>query len=243
MPQYQSIFNRIEIKYLLDAGTAQAFLAQIADQVTTDAFSASTIANLYYDTDDFQLIRSSIEKPVYKEKLRLRSYETPTQSSGVFVEIKKKVQGTVYKRRLMLPYQTALDYLDGQPIQTKNPQVQKEIDWFLHRYPLRPKAYISYERSAWRGLEDPTLRITFDKNILFRASKLDLSDGSFGIRMLDPSQTLMEIKLNDSMPLWLSHCLNDLYIFPTSYSKYGNCYKKYLLNHCLSLVGGTKNAS
>lgn len=242
MTQYQSIFNRIEIKYMLDVQTKQAFMERIGDRIQTDAFSASTISNLYYDTDDFQLIRSSIEKPVYKEKLRLRSYETPTRSSGVFVEIKKKVQGTVYKRRLMLPYQTALDYLNGQTVQTRNPQVQKEIDWFLHRYPLLPKAYISYERSAWRGVADPTLRITFDNNILFRSKELDLADGSWGTQVLDPSQTLMEIKLNGAMPLWLSHSMNELNIFPTSYSKYGTCYKSYMINDLPVRLGGKTSA-
>ncbi len=242
MSDYQSIFNRTEIKYMLTPEKENAFMESVHGKLVTDAFSQSTISNVYFDTDDFQLIRSSIEKPVYKEKLRLRSYETPSDSSGVFVEVKKKVKGTVYKRRLMLPYHTAMDYLGGEPIQTKNPQVQNEIDWFLKRYPLQPKAFISYDRSSWRGVENPNLRITFDRNILFRSDQLELIQGSWGTQVLDPSLSLMEIKLNGAMPLWLSHSLNDLSIFPTSYSKYGSCYKSYLLKNTKLVTGGNISA-
>lgn len=219
-----------------------ALLNQIKEFLTKDLFGESTISNLYFDTENYHIIRSSIEKPLYKEKLRLRSYGIPTTSSNVFVELKKKVDGTVYKRRLSLPYHDAVSYLAGNPSDIPPTQIRKEIDWFLQRYPLSPKAFISYERMAYKGKMDVGLRITFDRNILFRSQLLDLSSGNFGQTLLEPEQVLMEIKMSRPMPLWLTTSLNSLGIFPCSYSKYGNCYKSFILNHETYWKGGTRIA-
>jgi hypothetical protein len=242
MSDYQAVFKRTEIKYLLTPNMKEMLMEQIGSKLCQDAYCNSTISNLYFDTEDYQLIRTSIEKPLYKEKLRLRSYQTPTMDSKVFVELKKKVDGTVYKRRLALPYGYAMSYLAGErlPLQQSgtSPQIRNEIDWFMKRYPLSPKAFISYQRQSWKGYEDPGLRITFDKNILFRSNQLDLSDGSFGSSLLDQDTTLMEVKMNNPMPLWLSKSLNTLQIYPVSFSKYGNCYKSYILGVDNCLTGG-----
>lgn len=238
MSDFQAVFKRTEIKYLLNPLQESALMEQIESRLSKDVYGKSTISNLYFDTEDYELIRSSIEKPLYKEKLRLRSYETPTDSTKVFVELKKKVAGTVYKRRLSMPYGDAIAYLFGEQISIGNSQIRNEIDWFMKRYPLSPKAFISYDRSAWKGLQDPGLRITFDRNILFRGDQLDLSNGTFGFSVLDPDKTVMEIKMNQPMPLWLALSLNTLGIFPVSYSKYGNCYKSYIWGNPASLEGG-----
>lgn len=242
MHDYQSVFSRKEIKYLMSSSQEAALLNQINEFLSKDLYCESTISNLYFDTENFQLIRSSIEKPLYKEKLRLRSYEVPTTSSNVFVELKKKVDGTVYKRRLSLPYHDAVAYLAGKPSDIPPTQIRKEIDWFLERYPLSPKAFISYDRMAYKGKMDAGLRITFDRNILFRSHLLDLSSGNFGQQLLEPDQVLMEIKMSRPMPLWLTASLNSLGIYPCSYSKYGNCYKAFILNHKTDWKGGARIA-
>lgn len=242
MNDYQSVFSRKEIKYLISSSQETALLNQINEFLCKDLYCESTISNLYFDTEDYYLIRSSIEKPLYKEKLRLRSYEVPTHSSNVFVELKKKLDGTVYKRRISLPYRDAVSYLSGDPSDLPSTQIRKEVDWFLERYPLSPKAFICYDRKAFKGKMDCGLRITFDRNILFRSNFLDLSSGNFGQNLLGPNQALMEIKMSRSMPLWLSASLNSLSIYPCSYSKYGNSYKSFILNSEINREGGVQIA-
>lgn len=242
MHDYQSVFNRTEIKYLMSDTQRAALMDRINEFVCKDLYGESTISNLYFDTEDYHLIRSSIEKPLYKEKLRLRSYEVPTTSSNVFIELKKKVDGIVYKRRLSLPYLDAVSYLAGNPSCVPSTQIRKEIDWFLERYSLSPKAFIAYDRMAYKGKVDFGLRITFDRNIRFRSNLLDLSRGNFGQTLLTQDQVLMEIKTSRPMPLWLATSLNSLGIYPCSYSKYGNCYKAFVLNRDIDWKGGVRIA-
>lgn len=227
--QYQDIFKRYEKKYMLSQLQCKELLKQLKAYMTIDGYGMHTICNIYFDTDNYDLIRTSIEKPLYKEKLRIRSYGVPKPSDTVFLELKKKYQGIVYKRRVQLPLKEAQLYL----LRNKQPQVSsqiiREIDWFLNRYQPVPKAYISYDRCALFGKEDSNLRITFDQNILFRDSYLDLSKGNWGQPLLESGNILMEIKIPGSMPLWLSHMLTELEIFPTSFSKYGNCYKEHMV--------------
>ena len=98
------VFNRYEKKYIIDEDTFHKLTYQIADYMNPDAYNrngeAYRISNIYYDTENDQLIRASIEKPVYKEKLRLRAYGTPELTDNVFVEIKKKYDGIVKKEEL-----------------------------------------------------------------------------------------------------------------------------------------------
>ena len=168
--------------------------------------------------------RNSIEKPIYKEKLRLRSYFTPKQTSNVFLELKKKYNGVVYKRRQTLEYSTAMDYVnDG--IMPNDSQIMREIDWAMHFYNgLKPQMFIAYDRTAFYSKTDFNLRITFDKNVRFRTDNLELSKGSFGERILSPDMCIMEIKALKAMPMWLTNALNELKIFPGSFSKYGTAY-------------------
>lgn len=230
MAQNQNIFERYEKKYLMDEQQYQALTKFLQGRMTTNEFGRHTICNIYFDTPDYQLIRASIEKPVYKEKLRLRSYGVPRNEDTVFMELKKKYKGIVYKRRVPMTLWEAGQYL----LRGKQPhascQILKEIDWFRHFYQcIFPKVYIAYDRIAMLSSEDQDLRITFDTNIRWRESVLDLSKGVWGNTLLGEGQHLMEIKIPGSIPLWLSRGLTQLRIFPASYSKYGNCYKNYLI--------------
>ena len=226
MDSYQAVFKRKEIKYLLTSAQLEAFRTAMEQHMEPDAFPHSSISNLYYDTPDFRMVRRSLEKPLYKEKLRLRSYGTAEDSSQAFLEIKKKALGVVYKRRESLPYSQAVAYLDGG-IPGGEGQIFRELDWILFAYgDLSPAMFVSYERDSFRGLEDPGLRLTLDRDILWRIRGLDLRLGAWGEPLLKEDETLMEIKISNAMPLWLSAALSDMGIFPLSYSKYGRAYQQ-----------------
>lgn len=222
------IFKRVEKKYLLTEDKREALLGMISPMLIPDQYGRSTISSLYLDTSDFRIARASIEAKLwghaYKEKLRLRTYGVPTDASKVFLEIKKKYDGVVYKRRISLPHEMAMAYILGG---TKPPdsQIFREIDYAMHFYAgIRPAAIVSYERDAFFVRDLPALRITFDGNVRYRADELDLTLGNHGRILLPEEFTLMEIKTDGAMPIWLSEALDDCEIFPTSYSKYGTAY-------------------
>jgi hypothetical protein len=194
-----------------------------------DAYGETSILNIYFDTPDYKLIERSLEKPVYKEKLRLRTYGTPTDDTNSFIEIKKKFKGVVYKRRISMPYHEALEYLVEGQKPKKESQISKEIDYFVSYYKgLRPAMAISYDRIALAGIEDPDLRITFDSNIRWRTEKLDLKEGNKGFDILLPGQHLMELKIAGAMSVELARILDELNIRSTSFSKYGRGYVEYM---------------
>lgn len=196
-----------------------------------DKYPIYTLSNIYLDTDDFLLIRRSIEKPLYKEKLRLRTYVTPGPSDNVFLEIKKKYNKLGSKRRVVLPFGELSDYINKgiAPDGIKDTQIFSEIDFSMKKYNVSPKFFIAYDRSAYKNIEGRDLRITFDSNIRYRTDDLDLSHGTYGTQLIDdPGFVLMEIKAADSMPLWLAEALEEYGIKRISFSKYGNCYKKTL---------------
>lgn len=225
MSNYKDTFKRYEIKYLLDEGKYKQLRQRLQDKLIVDDFGMTTICNIYFDTPNKRLIKTSLEKPVYKEKLRLRSYGTPFEGDTVFVELKKKFKGIVYKRREKMELYEAESYLYYQGPVDQETQITKEIDWFMKSYQnLEPSMYISYNRIAMYGVEDPELRVTFDSNILWRTEDLWLGSGVWGNSILGEGQRLMEIKLPGVMPLWLSHILDELEIYPVSFSKYGRGY-------------------
>lgn len=233
MENYQAVFKRKEIKYLLSGEERNALLPILEAHMEPDAFAHSSISNLYYDTPDFRMVRRSLEKPMYKEKLRLRSYGTPENTSTVFPEIKKKAMGIVYKRRISLPYQEAVSFLSGQQIASTDMcdgttrQILHELDWMLASYKdLSPRVFLSYERDSYKGISDPSLRLTLDQDILFRTDRLDLREGAFGEAILLPDQTLIEVKISNAAPLWLAQALSEIGIFPVSFSKYGRAYER-----------------
>lgn len=222
---YQNVFKRYELKYLLTAEQKDILREHISGYLQPDSYGRSTICNIYYDTPDYLLIRNSIERPVYKEKLRLRSYGTAAPDSIVFAELKKKYQDVVYKRRISAPEQAAVNYLAGGE-KTEESQISREIDSFMKFYGQpSPKMFISYEREAFFSKDDPGLRVTFDENILWRQEDLSLCSGPYGQPVLGRGMTLMEIKTGAAIPLWLARELSQGKIYKTSFSKYGNAYK------------------
>lgn len=108
-------------------------------------------------------------------------------------------------------------------------QVGREIQQFQQFYRAEPKVFIAYDRTAFAGTEDAGLRVTFDRNIRWRTTQLDLRDGDFGHQLLSDGRILMEIKIPGVCPMWLSRCLSENLIFPTSFSKYGTCYRENIL--------------
>lgn len=225
MEPYQSVFKRKEVKYLLTEAQLASLRPALEAHMEPDAFSHSSISNLYYDTPDYRMIRRSLEKPSYKEKLRLRSYGVPNDQTPVFPEIKKKAQGIVYKRRVSMPYGDALRYLSRrQP--GGDGQIFQELNWMLTSYgSLAPRIFLSYERDSWKGQEDSSLRLTLDREILWRTEALDLRRGAWGTPLLEPGQVLMEIKISNAAPLWLAEALSENGIFPVSFSKCGRAFE------------------
>lgn len=226
MSEYRSVFERYEKKYIISFSQKERLLARISDILLPDEFGESTLCNLYFDTPDYRLIRTSIERPVFKEKLRIRSYGVPDKSSNVFVELKKKYKGVVYKRRINMTYEEAVDLLCRRNLPLSKGQVLGEVAYFMGHYKgLRPSVSIFCERSAFYSAEDENLRLTFDRNVRFRNQLLDLSLGDDGTRILEDGLFIMEIKSLNSIPLSIVHTLNELEIYPRSFSKYGKAYE------------------
>lgn len=236
MADNQSTFMRNEIKYMLDDGQYRAFREAIAPYTKADAYARYSICNLYFDTDQFALVRQSMEKPVYKEKLRLRSYGIPSAEDTVFLELKKKFKKEVFKRRVSMPLRELEAYLEQGVQPDVSAQVLREIEYFRQLYPVRPMVYIAYDRVALQGVEDETLRMTFDENLRYRRKDLHLQSGDYGEPMLAPTQHLCEIKVQGAMPLWLSRALDQLQIYPVSFSKVGYCYQHFILPQHLAKI-------
>lgn len=222
---YQNTFKRYELKYLITKEQKEMLQQVFQQYMKADEYGKSTICNIYFDTPDSLLIRRSLEKPVYKEKLRVRSYGTATGDSTVFVELKKKYKSVVYKRRVSVREHEAMDYLcKGKPLPIQN-QITEEIDYACEFYKnLEPAVFLSYEREAFYGKYDRELRITFDENILWRDTDISLCAPTYGTPILQPGFSLMEIKIAGAMPLWLAELLSECRIYKTSFSKYGNAY-------------------
>ena len=229
---YANTFMRREIKYLLTEQQEQGLLERISRLMTEDSYSNQTISSLYCDNDEDILIRTSLDKPSYKEKLRLRTYGTPTDESRAYLEIKKKFNSVVYKRRAKMSYAEAFYYLQNGVIpefqRYNEKQVMAEIDYMVKRFSLKPKAAIFYDRRAFFGNDDPELRLTLDSNVRYRLDDLDLRSGTGGIPLNGQPHCVMEIKHYGNVPLWLAEILSDLALYPGSFSKYGSVYREKL---------------
>ncbi len=225
MSEYIEVFERTEIKYLLSHEQFIKLQEFLVNYARIDDYGKTRIHNIYFDTPDYKLIRTSLDKPVYKEKLRLRTYGDTNDFTNSFIEIKKKYKGIVYKRRVSGTYKKAYDYLvkDGHPLDDS--QISREIESFRNMYgELRPAMNISYDRIAMVGIDDPNFRVTFDTNIQWTTDKPDLRRETGGRQILKDGEYLMEIKVANSMPMSLARRLSELRIFPTSFSKYGRAY-------------------
>lgn len=169
MKTFTEVFERKEVKYRLGARQHRAMVEALVGRMAPDAFGATRIVSRYFDTPERALIERSLDKPLYKEKLRLRGYGSPQADDRVFVEIKKKFKGIVYKRRVGCSLTAALAYLDGMPyveacaryplpdpemavesLAPRSVQIAREIDAFVARHgPLRASMAITCDRTAY----------------------------------------------------------------------------------------------
>lgn len=220
----QLIFKRHEIKYIITPSLMDLIKRAMEEYMIPDVHGRNTILSLYYDTPNYRLIRKSLEHPIYKEKLRLRSYGIARDDTQVFIELKKKYDSVVYKRRIGMTKAEADNYLSGK-IKAADCQISREIDYFLNLYgDLQPSVLLSYEREAFYGKDNHEFRVTFDNNILWRDYNLSLDARIYGSPVLEQGKVLMEVKTADAMPLWFAELLNQNQIFQTSFSKYGTAY-------------------
>ena len=222
----QMTFKRYELKFMLTQSQKQALLQVMEPYMALDQYWLTTFQNLYYDTDSFRLVRRSMERPEYKEKLRVRSYGTAREGGRVFVELKKKYDHVVYKRRLTLPEPDAMAWLAGDKSAAPDSQIGREIDYFCTFYrDLRPQVFLSYEREAYFERGGGDFRVTFDENILTRRTALSLKTSPWGTPLLPHGTVLMELKTPGGIPLWMTRFLTENHIYKTSFSKYGTAYQ------------------
>ena len=244
---YQKVFKRHELKFIVTKAQKAVILQEIKRYMIPDRFGRSTIRNIYFDTDDYILARHSIVKPDFKEKLRIRSYDRADRESTVFVELKRKFDHVVYKRRVAMPEAEAMKWMQGANAGTPGAargsdqgtctQMQREIEYFLSYYSdLRPMVFLSYNREAYRmkdtaecSASDSDFRVTFDENILCRDYDISLASEIYGDMVLDEYKVLMELKCSGGIPRWMTKVLSEERIYKTAFSKYGTAYKQYIL--------------
>ncbi len=227
-----NIFERLEKKYIIDESQYKLLIEKIKNKMVIDEHGFYTIYNIYFDTDNFDLIRKSLEHPIYKEKVRLRSYNIPNLESVVFLELKKKYKGTVYKRRTKIKLKDFYSYYYTKKLPFKT-QIMKEIDYTFRFNNLKSQVFIAYDRCAYFYKKDNNFRITFDTNLRSRFDNLYLEKGDGG--NIITNKYIMEVKTINSLPVWFTKILNELKIYPTSFSKYGEVYKNKLGGNKLCL--------
>lgn len=240
---YQMTFKRYELKYRMNREQKENILRSMEEHMKLDVYGRTTIRNIYFDTDTYRLVRRSLEKPVYKEKLRVRSYQPASGDDPVFVELKKKYKQVVYKRRLVYPEAEVMRcFGSGKPLPDQT-QIGNEIRYFWEYYgTLHPVVFLSYEREAYYSLDGSDFRVTFDENILYRENDLSLGSAIYGTPILKEGQTLMEIKTAGGIPLWMSETLTRNHLYKTSFSKYGTAYQQMQVAERMKEQGGIRYA-
>lgn len=223
-------FRRKEKKYILTRDQYLFFKEAIKEKMIEDEHGKSTICNIYFDTEQFDLIRHSITKPIFKDKVRLRSYNIPTLENNVFLEIKRKYDGVVSKRRIVMTLKQFYGYINKK-IKFEDNQVKKELDYYFEHYKLKPTMFLSYYRRAYYDKENRDFRLTFDSHILARDYDLVLEKGNYGTHILEKNKYIMEIKTLGAIPMWFVKLLNELQICPCGFSKYGEAYTQLILKN------------
>ena len=220
------VMKRYELKYLLDRGQTAFLVSCLNGRMEPDRYGLTSIASLYYDTPDFRLIRASLEKPAFKEKIRLRSYGIATEESPVFLELKRKASGIVYKRRVQATLPEVRRFFAGENGLFDDRQIGRELEWFRDCYdPLRPACLIIYDRVAYYE-PGGDLRLTIDFNPRYRTETMNLTSSMDGIPLRPEGDTILEIKVQGAMPLWLTAILDAGQIYKSSFSKYGEAYSR-----------------
>lgn len=230
------VIDRIEKKYLITSKQKEAFLKQIAENMEKDGYFISEVFNLYFDTDNYDLIIQSIDQPVFKEKLRARSYGGYDR---VFLEIKTKLRGKEYnvghKRRIMITHKDfeqfalrkkTLAELSQRAVETADDlQIAKEVDYLVERFDLKPKIMVAYDRESYKG--EDGLRITFDENLRYRTTNLKFNRPKRGKMYFEGERNIiMEVKAHGVLPLWLVRTMSEQKAFPQQFSKVGKIYTK-----------------
>ena len=224
------VMKRYELKYLLDGAQTDFLVKSLEGHMKLDQYGRTSIASLYYDTPNYQLIRASVEKPPFKEKIRLRSYGLATRESPVYLELKRKAYGIVYKRRVQSTIPLVDKFFAGSGDICAPGQINREITYFRDYYKtLVPACLIIYDREAFFE-PGGDLRLTIDHCPRYRTDHLDLTSSMDGLPLRPPGHTILEIKVQEAMPLWLTHILDEGQIYKNSFSKYGEAFRQQLLN-------------
>ena len=224
-----TVMSRYEFKYLLTGEQTAYFRERLEGRMQVDQYGKSTIASLYYDTPTYQLIRTSVEKPLFKEKIRLRSYGLATEESPVFLELKRKAYGIVYKRRVQTTIPLVHKFFSGEGDICAPGQINREITVFRDHYKtLVPACLVIYDRTAYFE-PGGDLRLTIDENPRYRTDDLTLTKSMDGVSLLDEGWTILEVKVQEAMPMWLCGILSAGKIYKGSFSKYGEAFRRQLI--------------
>ena len=222
------VMKRYEVKYLLTAEQTSFLKEHLKGHMALDQYGRTSIASLYYDTPDYRLIRTSVEKPPFKEKIRLRSYGLATDESPVYLELKRKADGIVYKRRVQSTIPRVDKFFSGDGDICAGGQINREITYFRDYYgTLVPACLIIYDREAYFE-PDGDLRLTIDFNPRYRMQSLNLTTSMEGTLLRPPGHTILEVKVQQAMPLWLTRILDEGRIYKSSFSKYGEAFRQQL---------------
>ncbi|MBQ3325994.1 polyphosphate polymerase domain-containing protein [Candidatus Saccharibacteria bacterium] len=220
------IFRRTETKYILTEKQVQNLMWLIEPHLKKDRYFKGTNCSIYFDNDSRYLAIHSLEKPLYKEKIRIRSYGVPRLEDTVFIEIKKKYKGIGNKRRVAVKLSDFYNYLKTGDLKAVSPIIKSELDECFKRYNLKPTMFLAYDRTSYNDKENPLFRLTFDRNIRSRNNRLRLEEGDDGEQFFNSGAVVMEVKALGSYPLYFVKALSKLKIYPQSFSKYGRVTEK-----------------
>lgn len=224
----QQIFRRKETKYLLTESQVQELLRLIEPHIKKEKYFKGTNCSIYFDNDNRYLAIHSLEKPLYKEKVRIRSYGIPKMSNTVFLEIKKKYNGIGNKRRIPVKLSDFYQYMESGKLESATPEIKKELDVCIKRYGLKPALFLAYDRTSYCDKNNSAFRLTFDRNVRSREHDLLLEHGDYGEKFFNDNTVVMEVKALNAYPFYFVHALSKLQIFPASFSKYGRVTEKIL---------------
>ena len=222
----QQIFRRTEIKYILNERQVKSLLWLIEPYLEKDKYFKSTNCSIYFDSRNRYLAIHSLEKPLYKEKIRVRSYGVPKFNDIVFLEIKKKYKGIGYKRRMPIKLSDFYNYLETGKLNNNSEVIKAELDSCFERYNLKPTMFLAYDRTSFYDKDDPMFRLTFDRNVRSRNDDLRLEKGDHGKQFFKNGEVVMEVKALNRFPFYFVHALSKLKIYPSSFSKYGRVTEK-----------------